>query len=218
VTITTGTPKKKGTYDRQAAAHEDTGKQAQAATHKWNSDTRDKPTLSGSPRARESSLSARDKRKYQVPGKVELADSPAEYQGFSETPSGGIAPGRQHPDEWRGDLNPNALAGQNEGPWTAAAEKRAPTAYDVKDIHRRYSGLADDDLKQIPVLQLGMRLQQGATYFDLNDPGRGEFVATGDMEVGPEQAIVPKAEVDYQLWNRVTGVEHPERLGAASEV
>jgi hypothetical protein len=59
VTITTGTPKKQETYARQAREHKDTGKQAQAARNEWNEDTRDKPTIEDSPRARESDISGR---------------------------------------------------------------------------------------------------------------------------------------------------------------
>jgi hypothetical protein len=56
VTITTGTPKNQETYSEQAAAHDDPGKQAQAARREWNEDTRDKPTIEDSPRARDSDI------------------------------------------------------------------------------------------------------------------------------------------------------------------
>ncbi|MGH2371368.1 MAG: hypothetical protein ACRDI2_24605, partial [Chloroflexota bacterium] len=126
-----------------------------------------------------------------------------------------MQPGEQHPQAWREDLNPNALAGQNVGAASSQDEKGARTAHDLKDLHRRFSGLADDDLKQVPVLAPGTRLEQGATYFDLNDAGRGEFTATGDMQAGPDNYYVPKSEVDYQLWNRLIGVDNPERIGEA---
>jgi len=127
-------------------------------------------------------------------------------------------PGEQHPDEWRGDINPNRLAGQNVGPASKQEEKRiVRTAHDIKELHRRYSGLADDDLRQIPILPVGTRLDQGSVYFDLNDVDRGEIHAIGDMEAGPENYYVPKSEVDYQLWNRLIGVRNEERLGLASE-
>jgi len=56
VTITAGTPKKRETYAEQARRHEDPGKQAQAAKNTWNEDTRDKPTIEDSPRARDSDI------------------------------------------------------------------------------------------------------------------------------------------------------------------
>src|ERR671924_21367 len=89
-------------------------------------------------------------------------------------------PEEKHPEEWRQDLNPDVMAGQN-------------------------IGLA------------GPRLEQGATYVDLQDEGLEEFSATGDMEAGPGNWYVPKSEVDYQLWNRLIGLEDPERLGRADE-
>jgi len=56
VTITTGTPKKQETYAQQAAENKDTGRQAQSARNEWNEDTRDKPSIEDSPRARDSDL------------------------------------------------------------------------------------------------------------------------------------------------------------------
>ena len=57
-TITTGTPKKQETYRKQQFEHKDPHKQAQAARPDWNEDIRDKPTIQGSTRARDSDLSS----------------------------------------------------------------------------------------------------------------------------------------------------------------
>ena len=122
----------------------------------------------------------------------------------------GFIPGDQHPEEYRADLNPNPLAGQN----TMAAdqqEKNAPTAYDVKDVHRQFSGFTDDELKQIPVLSTGMRLEQGATYVDLQDEQLKEFTARGDMQAEEGHYYVPKSQVDYEVWNRLIGIDNPVR-------
>ncbi len=51
-TITTGSYKKQETYKKQAALHQDPGKPAQAKKNEWDPDTRDKPTIENSPRAR----------------------------------------------------------------------------------------------------------------------------------------------------------------------
>jgi hypothetical protein len=126
-------------------------------------------------------------------------------------------PGEQHPEEWRQDLNPNAMAGQNIGLAGPHPETDAPTAFDLKDAHRLLADLTDDDLKQIPILPPGSRLEQGATYLDLRDPRHREFTARGDMEAGPSDWYVPKDQVDYQLWNRLIGVTNPERLGEADD-
>ena len=94
-------------------------------------------------------------------------------------------------------------------------EKNNPrTAYDVQEAHRLLSDFNDDQLKRIPVLPAGSRLEQDATYIDLADPERREFTATSGMEAAPQSLLVPKSEVDYQLWNCLRGVTDPARTGA----
>jgi hypothetical protein len=126
-------------------------------------------------------------------------------------------PGDQHPEEWRRDLNPDALAGQNIGRAGPHPAKDALTAYEIKQIHRQFHGFTDDELKRIPVLPQGSRLEQGATYVDLQDERLNGITATGDMTAGPHNWYVPKSEVDYQLWNRLIGITDPERVGDADE-
>lgn len=126
-------------------------------------------------------------------------------------------PTDQQDDEFQHDLNPNQMAGQNVGTEGPHPEKDAPNAYENKELHSLLADYTSDQLKQIPVLPHGSRLEQGAKYIDLKDPERKEFTAMGSMEAGPDNLYVPKTEVDYQLWNRLTGVQNPERLGEASE-
>jgi len=121
------------------------------------------------------------------------------------------------PDEWQQDLNPNPMAGRNVGLEGPHPEKDAPTAYRIKELHDQLADFTRDELRQIPVMPQGSRLEQGATYIDLKDPERRGFTAMGNMEAGPDNWYVPKTEVDYQLWNRLTGVQNPERLGEASD-
>ena len=124
-------------------------------------------------------------------------------------------PSDKHPPEYQQDLNPDAAAGINYGLVGPHPEKDNPrTAYDVKEAHRLLNGYTDDQLKQIPILPAGSRLEQDATYIDLADPDHKEFKATSGMSAGPESLLVPKSEVDYQLWNRLHGVTDPARTGA----
>lgn len=116
----------------------------------------------------------------------------------------------KHPQEYMNDLQTDPMAGQNIGTSEAASTR---TAYDIKELHRRFNHLLDDDLKQIVVQNEGARLKQGATYFDLNHPERGALTATGEMTAGPENYYVVFGDVHYNLWNLLTGVEEPERLG-----
>lgn len=115
----------------------------------------------------------------------------------------------KHPPEYQRDLNPSHMAGQNLGP-TSDREVAMRSAYDMKPLSRELD-LPDDELKRLPVVQAGERLQQGATYLDLRDPSRGEFTATGDMAAGPGNAYVAKEQVAYDTWNRLRGVNDPER-------
>ena len=126
-------------------------------------------------------------------------------------------PGSQHPEPWREDLNPNATAGWNVGVVSERPEVDAETAYDRKEVQQHLQGFTDDELKQIHILPAGSRLQQGATYIDLRDPSRHEFKALGNMEAGPSNWYVAKDSVDYVIWNRLIGVQNPERLQQASE-
>jgi hypothetical protein len=84
----------------------------------------------------------------------------------------------------------------------------------VKETHRLLSNFSDDQLKAIPILPAGSRLEQDATYINLADPERKEFTALASMEAGPGDLIVPKSEVDHQLRNLLRGVTDPARTGA----
>jgi hypothetical protein len=120
----------------------------------------------------------------------------------------------RQPDEYQRDLHPNVPAGQNYSRTGGDPERKYPrTAYELKQAHQQLQDIADDLLRQIPVLPEGARLQEGSTYIDLNDPARVEFTATGDMQAGSRNYFVPKSKVNYQLWNRLRGVSEPERTG-----
>jgi hypothetical protein len=117
---------------------------------------------------------------------------------------------QKHPDEWQRDLNPNHLAGQNIGPESDNTGRGAErTAFHMRKSGMDLRGMEDDELKQVPVLADGERLQQGATYVDLYDRSRQEFTARGDMSAGSENAYVAKDRVPYQVWNRLIGEPKP---------
>ncbi len=111
----------------------------------------------------------------------------------------------KHPREWEEDLNPSHMAGQNIGPTMGDRTADSVTAYEMKGVHRLLAGYTDDELKQIPVLTEGTRLQQGATYIDLAEQHPTEFKVNGGVTIGREQLIVPKDRVPYPLWNKLIG-------------
>ena len=133
------------------------------------------------------------------------------------SPTSGAVPQQPHPDEWEHDLNPDFMAGMNAGLAGPHHEQAAFIAYEIKELHDKLSDLNKDELWQIVVLPEGARLEQGAKYLDLNDPQRREFTATANMAAGPDNYYVPKKAIDYQLWNRLTGVQNRERLGEGNQ-
>ena len=114
------------------------------------------------------------------------------------------------------DLNPAPFAGHNNE-LSPRPEKDAPTADEYKELHERFPQFRNDELRQFPILPQGTRLEQGAAYCDLREDQPREFVATAQIVAGEKNLFVPKSEVDYQLWNRLIGVENPERTGEADD-
>ena len=109
-------------------------------------------------------------------------------------------------DEFDKDLNPNPMAGQNTGVESIQPGRFERTAMDIDKL-QHLEDFSDDELKQIPILKPGTRLQQGATYINLNDRDREEFTGVGDMTVDSNSLIVPKDRVGYLIWNRLIGAE-----------
>jgi hypothetical protein len=115
---------------------------------------------------------------------------------------------RGQPD-WDADLHPDRGAGQNHGRAPSDRELMIPTAFDVKDVHRALREFNDEELKQIPILPEGTRLQQGATYVDLAAPRREEVKYNAGKQVEANELFVPKDRVPYWIWNRLIGEPKP---------
>jgi hypothetical protein len=125
-------------------------------------------------------------------------------------------PEHKHPEPYQQDLNPDAAKGLNWGLAGPHPEKNSPrTAFDAKDVHAWLSEFPDDQLQRIPLMPPASRLEANATYVNLADPDRRSFTAEGNEDVGDGDSIVPKAEVDYELWNRLLGVDDPRRTGGS---
>jgi hypothetical protein len=82
----------------------------------------------------------------------------------------------------------------------------------VKALHATLADLTDDELKQLPIVTIGSRLEQGAKYIDLQHMEQGEFVATAGIIAEEDHYFVPKKAADYVLWNRLNQVTIPARL------
>jgi hypothetical protein len=116
---------------------------------------------------------------------------------------------QKHPDEWMRDLNPDHLAGQNIGLGAETRDEPHRTAFHLRKAGRDFPQLADAELKRIPIVAAGERLQQGATYVDLTENPPREFTATAQMSADATHAYAPKDRVPYEVWNRLIGEPKP---------
>ena len=82
----------------------------------------------------------------------------------------------------------------------------------MKELHNKLADLTDDELKNISIVPVGSRLEQGATYLDLQHLEQDPFVATAGMIAEEDHYYVPKKATDYVLWNRLNQVSNPARL------
>jgi len=116
------------------------------------------------------------------------------------------------PEAFEHDLHPNSPGGENNIE-ALDRETAQETAYNNKDIVRAYPLLTDDELKRLLILPEGTPLEQGATYYDLKHRGRGEFTAqSSGKTAGKDNWYIAKSQVGYPLWNRIIGIDNPERL------
>ncbi len=89
------------------------------------------------------------------------------------------------------------------------AQMESVAAGDDKTVVDALPELDQAELATLAMLPAGTPLEQGAVYLDLNDRDRGDFKATGGQVVEPSDRIVAKKATDYELWNKLTGVERP---------
>jgi hypothetical protein len=59
--------------------------------------------------------------------------------------------------------------------------------------------MSDDALKQLPIWQ-GTRFERGRVYFDLDNPDRGAFVATGDEGKPSDYSYACMSDVPEEIW------------------
>lgn len=208
--MVTGAYKKHDTFEEQAARHDDPGKA---------------PTVTKAPHGHPHeghSLQALSRVQEQMPGQRSGSDSNAHNgrkgsrvhsSDQARQPDG--LPGQG--DDFDRDLHPNYLAGQNTGLYGSAGALAGATAYDSKEIHDILAEFTDDELRAIPVLPSGTRLEQGAAYVDLTHRERGPFHAMAGMMAEPGHHYVAKKLVDYVTWNRLIGVTDPARLDEATD-
>ena len=205
--ITTGPYKKRETYTKEAAEHKDPAKIVQEEKvppsfdpTEGRSRKADSQAMMEAGEKRSGSDSNASKhrkgRKLQVEEKEQPVAHAKTVEDYSE------------------DLNPDEFAGEVHGP-QGKISAFGLTAADIKELHNTLADLMDDELKNIPIVPLGSRLEQGAKYIDLQHLEQGEFTAAAGMVSDEDHYYVPKKETDYVLWNRLNQVDTPARLDEA---
>jgi len=205
--MTTGTYKSDETYEKQAAEHEDPGKHA-PVTKAPHDRQHEGHTLEQVSRLQTQEPGTRS-------GSDSNASGPRKERAVHGSAEHRQPKGPRPGQDYDRDLHPDFLAGQNTRLEGSPGALEGQTAYDIKKIHALLPGFKDDELRAIPILPAGTRLEQGATYIDLMHPERGPFHGQASMKAGPKTYYVPKKALDYVTWNRLTGVTNPERLDEA---
>jgi len=203
--ITTGTYKKKKTYEVQAREHENPAKLPQRAkVHPERVIPPDVTTKKQDSQAmmeegEHHSGSDSNAHKHRKGDKLH---EKAERQPQSH-------PSQE--DYVAEDLRPDNFEGANYGVLTKPRDIGL-RASDIKELYGILADLTKGELDSIIIVPLGERLEQGAKYIDLQHLERGEFVAMADMVADEGHYYVPKSETNYVLWNRLNQVDNPTRL------
>ncbi|HEU5229544.1 MAG TPA: hypothetical protein VFU49_17130 [Ktedonobacteraceae bacterium] len=204
--ITTGTYKKPETYHEQAMEHENPGKLPQDAKVPPERDPTMGITLQADSRAAAAQSETRS-------GSDSNAHNPRKGDRLHEHNRDQNQPQHHdHPDYFNQDLHGDNLAGENYGLRGPEIVDYHHSANDIKSLHTTLADLSDDELKNIVIVSQGSRLEQGAKYIDLRHLEQGEFAATANMIAEPDHLYVPKKDIGYVLWNRLTQVSNPKRL------
>ncbi len=203
--ITTGTYKKKETYKEQAQKHENPAKLPQEA--KVPPKRVIPPEVTTKRQDSEAMMEEGERRS----GSDSNAHSGRKDSRLHEKAERQPEPQPPQVDDFEEDLRPDNFAGANYG-LRSEPQDLGLRAIDIKELYDKLADLTDDELRNIVIVPLGERLEQGARYIDLQHLESGEFVATADMISDEDHYYVPKKHTDYVLWNRLKQVSNKARL------
>ena len=206
--ITTGPYKKPETYKKEAEEHKDPDKIAQEEKVPPSFD----PTAGMSHKADSRAMMLEGEKRS---GSYSDASKHRKGRKLHEQVERQPVAHPKTAEDYSEDLNPDEFAGEDHGP-QGNFSTFGLTAADIKELRNTLADLTDDELKNIPIVPLGSRLEQGAKYIDLQHLEQGEFVATASMVSDEDHYYVPKKETDYLLWNRLNQVDTPARLDETS--
>lgn len=206
--ITTGTPKKKETYEEQAREHENPAKLPQKAkVHPKRVIPPDVTT-----RKQDSQIMMEEGEHHS--GSDSNAHKHRKGDRLHEKAERQPEPHPTRVDDYEEDLRPENFKGANYG-LLSEPQDIGLRASDIKELYDRLADLPNAELRSIVIVPVGEHLEQGAKYIDLLQREQGEFVATADMIADEGHYYVPKSQTDYIIWNRLNHVSNPARLDEA---
>ena len=88
---------------------------------------------------------------------------------------------------------------------------------DLDVLAGRLDNFSRDELAQIPIIPVGTKLKQGAVYLDMRIPAPVPFTATADSGATELNYYTPKAEIPYELWDRLVEALGPTPMGEGSK-
>jgi hypothetical protein len=119
---------------------------------------------------------------------------------------------QKHPDQWNRNPNPDRVAGENIDGAPSRSDRHARTAADIEALTEKLTDFTRDELAKIPIVSVGTKLKQGAVYLDLRSPAPVPFTATGENIAQEVNYFTPRAEIRYEIWNRLVNKLEPARL------
>jgi hypothetical protein len=88
----------------------------------------------------------------------------------------------------------------------------ARTAADIASLVERLTDFTRDELRQIRIVDTGVKLKQGTTYLDLRSPTSVPFTATAEIVAQEINLYAAKSDVPYEYWNRLVELLEPGRI------
>ena len=109
------------------------------------------------------------------------------------------------------------MAPETTGQPGGHADETNPAVED-KVLRHTLSGLDNDELARLAVVEPGTQLEQGGTYLNLNQVEKGPFKSLGGHAASASERLIAKRDTDYLIWNRLVGqyaepdIERPSEL------
>ena len=119
---------------------------------------------------------------------------------------------KRNPASGERSSKPDRVAGENTGGAPTGSDHYTRTAADIKALTEKLTDFTSEELAEIPIVPVGTKLKQGAIYLDLRSPASVPFTATGGKIAQDVNYFTPKADVPYEIWNRLVEKLEPARL------